>query len=174
MKIEHPAMLGEKIKHPLRKFSTWLKILFGALAAYCLVLYVGHRNQYCFSQWRFMSEAELVPLAIDDELRFLQRKKAIYGHVFVQFKDREEFLKLNPDCCKIVHGDEEITPYELSSWTSMTIGFYGSAIQLKYKLKTREVDGKIIERNASPFVILDACGGLREKAVRVGAYDIDD
>jgi hypothetical protein len=122
-------------------------------------LYALHRNSYCFAQKRFVPEAELVNAAIDEELNYLREGEAMDGHEFVLFKDRDEFLRLNPGCCKIVSGDEEREPYQMHGRIEMVLGYYGAAIQLKYTLRTREADGSVVERKASPFIILDSCGG---------------
>jgi hypothetical protein len=141
------------------------------ICALLTTLYVVHRNSFCVAEWKFIEDEVYIDAAINEELSFLVRKKTILGYEIVPFNNRAEFIELNPNCCKVLRGIEEQEPYRMRSLASKILGYYGAAVLLKYNLRIREAGGKLAERQASPFIILDSCAGAGDDDI--GRYKIN-
>jgi hypothetical protein len=139
--------------------------LFMSIALGLLVfIYVMHRNSYCFAESRFVSDEEIIDAAIREEVEYLQAVKTKYGRKIVTFKDKEEFLKSFPNCCKILRGSEEREAYNFNGFLNVFFGYYGSAVEIKYILKLAEKSGGFVEAPVIPIRVVNSCGiaGLGE------------
>ncbi|HZO46324.1 MAG TPA: hypothetical protein VFB68_10555 [Xanthobacteraceae bacterium] len=109
--------VGAFFRHP---FGYFLLPLATVLAALLI-------SGFCFSQFRYLTDDELVASAIDDVLRssvhVVEKPSGGYAQFVpkqpIHYRSRAEFQSLNPNCCKIVPHDRE--------WISLWHQLYGKA-----------------------------------------------
>ena len=137
--------------------------------------YALHRNSFCIDQWRFVPDSEAIDAAVTEELRYLDARGSMDGRKILPFKDKQEFLRLNPNCCKVLRGDEEREAYNFMGFFSVISGYFGSAVEVKYVLKIADAEGRFVERLANPILIVSSCGraGLGENTIKNSKYHID-
>jgi hypothetical protein len=79
--------------------------IFVAGLALLFSVYQMHRHQFCFAQFRYISDDEILVAAVQS--RFLG---AIQKHHFSdpeKISNAEKILIENPDCCKLLRGTNE-------------------------------------------------------------------
>ncbi len=136
--------------------------------------YFLHRNSFCIDQWRFVPDSEAIDAAVTKEVMNLNGRGTISGRKFIAFKDKQEFLSLYPNCCKILRGDEERKAYNFMGLFSVISGYFGSAVEVKYMLQIADAEGRFVESPATITMIVSSCGqaGLGENVF--GNYQIPD
>jgi hypothetical protein len=138
----------------------WLFLLFCVVPL--TVIYVLHRNSFCMEKgkWRFMTNTEIIDAAIEDELQFLKRSMRFApAHIFLPFKDATEFRLLNPECCHVLKSFTDEKP-TITRWHLDTlVGIQASAVRLNYLYWSSEQDGSIVQRRATPILVMDSCTG---------------
>lgn len=147
---------------------------FVGIALLTLPFYVLHRNSFCIDEWRFVSDNEAIDAAVTKEVMNLNGRGTISGRKFIAFKDKQEFLSLYPNCCKILRGDEERKAYNFMGFFSVISGYFGSAVEVKYMLQIADAEGRFVESPATITMIVSSCGqaGLGENVF--GNYQIPD
>lgn len=169
-------MMLDPLSRPTKPIS-WLELLLWFFLLFALLMvasYVLHRNSYCIGEGRFIPDSEAIDAAIREELRFLDARREIRGRKIVPFKDKQEFLNLNPKCCKILRGDEEREAYNFMGVFSIITGYYSSAVEVKYMLKIADANGQLVETVANPIIVVDACGISRAGENTIKKYQVPD
>jgi hypothetical protein len=154
-----------------RRILLWI---FLGIGLFLSLLYVLHRNSYCVVGWRFVPESEIIDAAVAEEVRYLYSEQTVDGRKILPFKDKQEFFRLNPNCCKILRGDEEREAYNFMGFFSVITGYFGSAVEVKYKLRLEDAEGRLSEGLATITHIVSSCGeaGLGENVF--GTYKSDN
>jgi hypothetical protein len=155
-----------------------LRLLLWTLAGLVLLVlpfYVLHRNSYCVGESRFVQESEQIDAAVREEVRYLNARMSARGRKLLPFKDKTEFLGLNPDCCKILRGAEEDEVIESNGLLNLIFGYYGSAVEVKYTLKIQDSEGRLVDRLQAPIIVVDSCGraGIGENDVKNYSINIE-
>ena len=127
----------------------------------CVVLAVLHANAVCISEFRIISDNEMIEFAIQDELKYINagHVKGIgfdNGERNLLIADSIEFRSLNPECCKILSFFGG--PSGLYSLLDTVFGNYGKAVQLKYETRYLDTKGILLKRPTISELPISSCG----------------
>ena len=145
-----------------------------ALVFVALVLtYFLHRSSYCFSEGHFVSDQEMINAAIADEIRGIGRLKTYVnlpdpGEQELPFAGVPNFKGLNPDCCRILTGDEERRALHLYGILDRVFGYYAVVVGLDYNLRYLDKQGIELQRATHSEVAVTSCGKIELEALRGG------
>jgi hypothetical protein len=154
-------------KRPISMNWLFLILPLVALAA----IYTLNRNRFCIPEGRFTPDSVFFDNAIAFELEYLQRSQEIAQVKVLPYANKEEFLRENPDCCRILSGKEERFIFdEYGDIFSVLTGFYGAGVEMKFNLKIPEKDGSVfkllttVQKSMTPCgrQVLDEQGGYSE------------
>lgn len=154
------------VKHSFRALAVLVII---ALA----LTYFLHRSSYCISEWRFVSDGEMIYAAVKDEMRPINRH-AHYGtgrnpgEKYLPIKDTTQFELLNPGCCRILTGDEERTALHLYGFLDRVFGYYAVVVGLDYNVRYLDKQGIEHQRAAHSQVPVSSCGKVHLEALSGG------
>ncbi len=138
-----------------------------------VITYFLHRSSYCISEGRFVSDKEMITVAVTDEIRYFNNP----GHTVVSMKlvekvipfvGTEEFQKENPGCCKILTGDEEKTALHLYGFLDRLFGYYAVIVGLNYTAKYIDMEGIDRQLPVHSEVPVSSCGKIHLESLRGG------
>lgn len=162
--------------------SFFKKNLFKLVLAGLLSIFLG-LNYFglCYSQKRFLSDEEKRNLVIDYIIRtekanfeYFQSIKAMnesdgYRRYIeknlddepIPYRDIEEFLALNPNCCQVTTNYKSIGGEgdTVSCWNRL-IGFKSSVVGIRYLKRYRDNKGIIQTKRLEIFPGISNCGEL--------------
>ena len=170
MKVIYREMLAPLISR--RRGILRIFILFVAVISIAGI-YIGHKNYsgYCFSEGKYLTDAEKVRVAVADELaHYPPENISIYSEEWkrrhwanqlpgepIRYKDVDDFLTQNPDCCEISLTRKELE-WSGARFTDRVTGTVNSFMGLKYWVRSRDNDGKIHEIKNLNYTALSNCG----------------
>jgi hypothetical protein len=135
-----------------------ISLLWGAIVGGIATLsYSG----FCFSSYEFLSDEEAINAAIDDVMsmgvHIVENPRGDYAQFFpekqVRYTGREEFRRLNPDCCKIVPHDR--------FWIEFRHELFGLAaksVRVHYMVRYIAESGAIAQQEAGARRAVGNCG----------------
>lgn len=140
-------------------------LAFGLLALVAIVIVRSGLNYagYCLAEGRWLTDEEIfrkqIARIIQQDKIYLQLPKRGNVHYkAVKYKSVEEFLKQNPNCCKMHRfgpdGGVGI------SFRAKINGDYLDGMGIYYKARYLDKTGKIKELNRSVYPIVNNCGDL--------------
>ena len=145
-----------------------------ALVLIALVLtYFLHQSSYCISEGRFVTDQEMINVAIKNEMRRINRH-ALYGtgrnpgEKYLPIKDTDHFERLNPECCRILTGDEEkeaLHPYGILEGV---FGYYAVVVGIDHKIRYLDDQGNELLRAVHSTVPVSSCGKIELEVYRGG------
>ena len=117
------------IKHPLK--TIFLLLFTGIIGWFGYEGYVNYTG-YCKAEERFLSDEELIKLAISDVHRTISRNQPEVFNVnyeeYLELEDKKEsinyYLEQNPDCCNVMRSWEEYWALETTRRGRSSEGFY--------------------------------------------------
>nr|WP_315486112.1 hypothetical protein [uncultured Undibacterium sp.] len=170
MKVIYRAMLAPLVSRRRGIFRSF--ILFVAVISIA-VIYIGHKNYngYCFAEGKYLTDAEKVRVAVADELsHYPPENISIYSEEWkrrqwanqlpgepIRYRDVDDFLTQNPDCCDITLTRKEIEWSDIP-FADRATGAVSSFMGLKYWIRSRDSDGKIHEIKNLNYTALSNCG----------------
>lgn len=123
-----------------------------------------HKNSYCISELRYVSNQEMIDGAIAYVMRPINALAA-HGHglnpgeQYIAYRDISEFKEVNPDCCKVLSGEEErLNVRPLYSSLDRIFGAYSVVVQVDYKIRYKTTSGLELERKEQTIAPVSACG----------------
>ena len=128
--------------------------IFGAIFA---LSYSG----FCLERFGYLSDSEFIDAAIDEVMKTRSHVFEEPGGGFMTFgiqrqlpyKDREEFRRLNPDCCRIVpRGPDSVT------LTHRLWGQAAKSVHVRYKVNYFNDNGILIKLEAVARRAISNCG----------------
>ncbi|MFN6569123.1 hypothetical protein [Dendronalium sp. ChiSLP03b] len=84
-------------------------IFIGIPLTFLSIFYSLNYSGFCFAKMRYLSDEEKLRIAFDynnreDELPvYVGQKVKYYEHI--KYASFDEYIKENPDCCSIIHGE---------------------------------------------------------------------
>ena len=152
----------------------WLWLCGLALVPSLFALtYFANRSAFCTSEWRFLNEQELIDAAIADEIEpehlesTFKSGTSIDGQ-YVAYQGVAEFKEHNPNCCRILTGDEERETLHMYGFISRLNGEYATGVHLNYNLKYIDSKGAGNKRPTQSTVPVSSCGLVVLEALRGG------
>jgi hypothetical protein len=145
--------VGAFFRHPVGYFILPICTVF----AFLLI------SGFCFSQFRYLDDDELIAAAIDDVLRqgthTIEKPSGGYAQIRpktqIRYRSRSEFQSLNPNCCKIVPHDRE--------WITLWHQLYGRAaksVLVRYAVRYVDEDGAEAMTTAIARLTIGNCGAV--------------
>jgi hypothetical protein len=135
-------------------------LIYGAiLGAIAAMSYSG----FCFAGWRSLSDDEAIDAAIDHVLTLpLHAVEAPSGGFMrfgpekqVGYRDRHEFRRLNPDCCKIVaHNPVWI------GFKHQLFGYAAKSVHVRYNVRYINEFGGVSQMEAEAQRAITNCGHI--------------
>jgi len=143
-------------------------VLFGILvttiASLVAVLSLSYYG-FCFGQRRFLSDAEYFNAVIDEVLQaktysfttYQQGTVSFNSVKAVQYRDKQEFLELNPNCCKIVlHNVGDQGPY--TSFSDRVFGRAAKIVSATFNMRHLDDNGNPQNRVGTGQYAVTNCG----------------
>jgi hypothetical protein len=147
--------MTSQAKRPISMKWLFLILPLVALAA----LYTLNRNRFCIPEGRFTPDSVFFDNAIASELEFLQRRQEIAQVKVLPYASKEEFLRENPNCCRILSGKEELPAFRtFGGIFAVLVGDYSAAVELNYKLRIPQKDKSVFELLTTARRIMAPCG----------------
>ena len=87
-------------------------------------------SRFCYSKGEFMSDRELIDLAIGYELKIYESVR-IRNHYEIEYSSIADFMRKNPNCCAIRNWWGENRGEQ---FLGKIFGFYRSEVSMKFKL----------------------------------------
>jgi len=123
-----------------------------------------HKNSYCISQSRYVSDQEMIDSAIAYVMRpinaFAAHGRGLNpGEQYIAYRDISEFKEVNPNCCSVLSGEEvRRKVHPLYGSLDRIFGAYSVAVQVDYKIRYRTSSELELEREKKTIVPVSACG----------------
>jgi hypothetical protein len=128
----------------LAKFGFRIALVF--LCGLAVLQYLNFTG-FCYGAGRYLSDQELLDLAIESKLA---RQSVGNPETNRLYKSVEEFRSQNPQCCELVRTGHEI----IDSIISRLFGFYVSVARLHYKAN----ESPEIDNYYAADISMSACG----------------
>lgn len=130
-------------------------------------IYIAGSSEYCFKKAKWVSDQEKITAAINFVLEvypFIASRERLAkttnslqpgnNYTPIDYKSLDEFMKLNPDCCKIVRDEN----YQPNIMETVLFSRSSSLVQVRYKLRYISFDGKSTERQVVERHQFTTCG----------------
>jgi hypothetical protein len=113
----------------------------------------------------FLSDEEAIDAAINEAIKMPVHVSETPTGGYAQFapknqiryRDKEEFRRLNPDCCKIVPHDRSSM---MLSWWHEVFGRAAKSVRVTYSVRYIDEDGKRSQGTAVMQAIISNCGNV--------------
>lgn len=118
---------------------------------------------YCADLGRYLTDQEFIDAAIDEVLssvRAFGRSTKLEPSVIV-YRDRESFLRVNPECCEREGRYRDEGPRPMSLWKRIT-GYQFTWVAVRYKERELYSDGRREDKTQRGYFFLDSCGIQRD------------
>jgi hypothetical protein len=102
-------------------------VVLGILALPLFVVFALNLNGYCWSQGRFLTDKELIDIAIKSNLSFHAPNRPWNK----MYTSPEDLRVQNPDCCSIERQENEDA--ELPQFLMSILGMYASTVEVTYR-----------------------------------------
>ena len=138
-------------------------ITLAAVAGVALaVSYYLHRSSYCISEGRFVSDREMITAAIKNEVRTINAQAnhglgRNPGESYLPIRDTTQFELLNPNCCRILTGDEEKDALQPYGILEGVFGDYAVVVGIDHKIRYRDDKGFEQQRAVHSTISVSSC-----------------
>jgi hypothetical protein len=157
---------GISIKKIIQKAILVAVVLFILLAGRIWLNYIG----FCFEKRLFLSDEEKISIAIRDTLssyppvvlEYVEKDGRLFrtgGHIPanpIYYKDVDEFISENPDCCKVTQKMER-TGYPIRLEYRL-LGRANTFVEIKYKVKYIDANGIERSQMTTEYIAISNCG----------------
>lgn len=154
----------------MRRLIPWLWVLT-LTSGFAYFGYLGWltNNGYCHAQGKYLTDEEKIRVALKDELKKYPpsvirtpNDPTKGGNLTVPsnpiyYRDVDEFLSLNPDCCK-VSPTEAFTEGSTVTLLEKLTGTATSVIETNYLVRYRGEDGLEHSIKTTPSLHITNCG----------------
>jgi hypothetical protein len=137
---------------------------FGLVTLAAIALAVGgiyglHRSAFCFSTFHFMSDEEILQIAVQSIVRNSEGRMHDAQNRLVQqipYKNVDELIQINQNCCNIISFHED----NYHTFLEFTLGYVGKTVSMNYK--TRYIDQENVkhEFDSSDLIPISPCGEI--------------
>jgi hypothetical protein len=131
-------------KPPIRKWG-WIVIVLLLLACFEFLNFTG----FCYSQGRYLSDQELVEIAIKRNVPSLSGTRESTGNNM--YTSLEDFYRQNPDCCELAKWGHHFT----NNIAVRFFGFYVAVAEIWYRVSSGEKYNYY-----DSYVLMNACGKI--------------
>ena len=138
------------------RWSNWL-VVFGPIVGIGTLSYSG----FCFGTFQFLSDDDAINAAIDDvtplSVHVVESTRGGYitfsPEKPVRYDSRDEFRRLNPDCCKAVPHDRFLIGY----WHQL-FGLAAKSVRVNYMVRWTNDTGGVSQMEAIAERAISNCG----------------
>jgi hypothetical protein len=151
------------------RFVRWLGVPCLILATIVFVVSAFHSNGFCISQWRFVSQSELIQTAVKDELFMLSQSQKFEDETLKQndlvthFLSVEDFELRNPTCCSLAGNREN---YNIYGAYPLFTGAISNSVALRYQFEFKNSEGVVGKRSHVQEIPVSSCARIEVEVYR--------
>jgi hypothetical protein len=150
-------------------FIKWVIAPVVVLSGTTFAIYSLHTNGYCIFERRFVTQSEMIKIAVKSELFMLSQSQKFEDETLKQndlvthFSSVDDFLHRNPDCCSLVGN---INNYEIYGSYPLIVGHIANSVRLEYQFEYRNQQGILASRSHTQEIPISSCGKIAVELYR--------